>query len=273
MKIAYIVRKDCPRCANIVERIDKIIPEDWERIFENDLRRTFKDKDFSDISDIEADILFIVGGDGTVLRAAQKARGAMLGINMGSLGFLSEVELGKVEDTVYRIVRGEHKFTELMRLEIRLNGKISGYALNEVLIHSNEISKVRNFKLFIDGKYLERTRADGIIVATPVGSTSYSLSAGGPIVMPETRAMVVSYLAPVTLRIRPMVMPSTSILTVTATGRETECVIVLDGQVEIPVSKDDIITVTGSGKPYRFITFRRDFYTKLREKLLKDVVN
>ena len=273
MKVAYIVRNDCPRCVNIVERIDRILPNEWERIFENELKSSFTDKEFSDISEIEADILFIIGGDGTVLRAAQNAKGAMLGINMGSLGFLSEVELGKVEDTVFKIVRGEHKFTELMRIEIRVNGKFAGYALNEVVIHSNAISKVRNFKLYLDGKFVERTRADGIIVATPVGSTSYSLSAGGPIVMPETRAMVVSYLAPVTLRIRPMVMPSTSVLTISAIGRETECVVILDGQKEIPVSKDDSVTVTGSGKPYRFITLRRDFYTKLREKLLKDVVN
>ncbi|MCL4349868.1 MAG: NAD(+) kinase [Candidatus Thermoplasmatota archaeon] len=273
MKIAYVVRKDCPRCVNILERIDRILPNDWERVYENGLEGYVNAPEFVDIRDIEADILFIIGGDGTVLRAAQYARGAMMGINMGSLGFLSEVELGKVEDTIFRIVRGEYKFAELMRLEISVNGKMVGYALNEAVIHSDAISKVRNFKLNIDGKFVERTRADGVIVATPVGSTSYSLSAGGPIVMPETRAMVVSYLAPVTLRIRPMVMPSSSVLSINVVGKDNSSVIILDGQREIKVRDGDTVTITGSSKPYRFITFKRDFYTKLREKLLKDVVN
>ncbi len=273
MRVAYIVRKNCPRCSKIVERIDAILPDDWERIYEDELKAHFKDKEFRPLDEINADILFTIGGDGTVLLAAQKAKGAILGINMGALGFLSEVEIGRVEETIFRIVRGEHRFVEFMKLEIRVNGEIAGFAMNEATIHSNRVAKVRNFKLYLDGIFVERTRADGIIVATPIGSTSYSLSAGGPIVMPATEAMVISYLAPVTLRIRPMVVPSSSILEIAVAGQDQECTIILDGQKEIPFTSKDRVTITRSNRPFRFITIRRDFYSKLREKLLKDVVN
>ncbi|MHB1439620.1 MAG: NAD(+) kinase [Cuniculiplasma sp.] len=273
MRVAFIIRKDCPRCAKIVKRIDDILPAEWERIYEDALSPYLKVKEYRPLEEIEADILFTIGGDGTVLLAAQKSRGAILGINMGSLGFLSEVEVGRVEETVYRIIRGEHKFVEFMRLEVMLNGEIVGYAMNEVVVHSNRIAKVRNFKLYLDGSFVERTRADGIIVATPIGSTSYSLSAGGPIVMPATQAMVISYLAPVTLRIRPMVVPSTSALEILVSGSDQDCVIILDGQKEVNFKSTDKVTITRASKSYKFITLRGDFYAKLREKLLKDVVN
>ncbi len=273
MRIAYIIRKGCSRCAKVVERIDAIIPPEWERIYETELSPFLRGKDFSSMEEIEADIIFTIGGDGTVLLAAQKAKGAILGINMGSLGFLSEVEIGKVEETVYRIVRGEHRYMDFMKLEVMINGEVVGYAMNEVVIHSNKVSKIRNFKLYLDNNFVERTKADGIIVATPIGSTSYSLSAGGPIVMPATEAMVISYMAPVTLRIRPMVVPSSSVLEISVTGIEQECLIILDGQREINFSSSDRVTITRANKSYKFITFRRDFYSKLREKLLKDVVN
>ncbi len=273
MKIAYIIRKDCSRCAKIVERIDYIIPSEWERVYETGLSDFIKGKEYRPMDEIEADIIFTIGGDGTVLLAAQKAKGAILGINMGSLGFLSEVEIGKVEETVYRIVRGEHRYMEFMKLEIRFNGEPVGYAMNEVVIHSNRVSKIRNFKLYLDNNFVERTKADGIIVATPVGSTSYSLSAGGPIVMPATQAMVISYLAPVTLRIRPMVVPSSSLLEISVSGNEHDCIIILDGQREINFNSSDRLTITRASKSFKFITLRRDFYSKLREKLLKDVVN
>jgi NAD+ kinase len=273
MRIAYIIRRGCPRCAKIVKRIDDIIPSEWERIYVDELEPYLKEKEYRALDDIEADILFTIGGDGTVLMVAQRAKGAILGINMGSLGFLSEVEIGKVEETVYRIIRGEHKFIEFMRLEVMINGEVVGYAMNEVVIHSNKISKVRNFKLYLDGSFVERTRADGIIVATPIGSTSYSLSAGGPIVMPATQAMVIAYLAPVTLRIRPMVVPSSSILEILVAGTDQECTIILDGQKEINFISSDRVTITRSAKSFKFITFKKDFYSKLREKLLKDVVN
>lgn len=273
MKVAYIVRKNCPRCTKIVERIDAIIPPEWERIYENELKGAFTGKEFRALDEISADILFTIGGDGTVLLAAQKAKGAILGINMGALGFLSEVEIGRVEETIYRIVRGEHRFVEFMKLEVRINGEIVGYAMNEATLHSNRVAKVRNFKLYLDGIFVERTRGDGVIVATPIGSTSYSLSAGGPIVMPATEAMVISYIAPVTLRIRPMVVPSSSILEILVSGQDQECTVILDGQREIPFNSGDRVTITRSNRPFRFITVRRDFYAKLREKLLKDVVN
>ncbi|MGP6220526.1 NAD(+) kinase [Caldiplasma sukawensis] len=273
MRVAFIIKKNCPRCAKIVERIDAILPENWERIYERELSNYINRNSFADLEKIKADILITIGGDGTVLLAAQKAEGAILGINMGSLGFLSEVEIGRVEETIYRLIRGEHRYVDFMRLEVSINGETSGYAMNEVTLHSDHVAKVRNFKLYLDGNFVERTRADGVIVATPIGSTSYSLSAGGPIVMPETQAMVVSYIAPVTLRIRPLVVPSSSLLQIKLSGKNQQCKLILDGQREIDFSEDDTITITRSVKPYKFITLRRDFYSKLREKLLKDVVN
>ena len=272
MKVAFIIRKDCPRCAKIVERILNILPDDIETIFETEIAK-YLNVPTVPADTIEADIIITIGGDGTVLLASQKAKGAILGINMGTLGFLSEVELGNVESSIYKLIRGDYKEIEVMRLAVYVNGEFRGKCINEAVIHSRQISKVRSFKVYVDDNFVDKTRADGIIIATPMGSTSYSMSAGGPIILPSAEAMVLSFIAPVTLRIRPMVVSSNSTAIIVMGGTNEESIIILDGQEEIDIKSGDKVEIRKCEQAAKFITMRRNFFTKFREKLLKDVVN
>ena len=112
-----------------------------------------------------------------------------------------------------------------------------------------------------------------IIIATPMGSTSYSMSAGGPIILPSAEAMVLSFIAPVTLRIRPMVVSSNSTAIIVMGGTNEESIIIIDGQEEIDIKSGDRVEIRKCDQAAKFITMRRNFFTKFREKLLKDVVN
>ncbi|MEM3675866.1 MAG: NAD(+) kinase [Thermoplasmataceae archaeon] len=272
MRIAFVIRRGCDRCARIVRRIVEILPADWEIIYERETAKYLGTKP-TDLERIEADVIIAVGGDGTVLRSLQKAKGPVLGINMGSLGFLSEVEIGEVESSIYKLIRGEYKIEETMKLSVRINGVETTECSNEVVIHSRKIAKIRKFRVYVGGDFFDSTSADGMIVATPIGSTSYSFSAGGPILYPTLQAMVLTYIAPFRTKIRPMVVPSDQEIGIRLFGKDQDSLVILDGQEEIPVNENDEITISVSKNHSNFITFRTSFYEKIREKLIRNVVN
>ncbi len=272
MKIGFIVRKDCTRCANIVRRIVEILPDDWDVIYDREAARMLNRKGNS-IESMEADILITVGGDGSVLRSLQLAKGPVLGINMGSLGFLSEVEIGEVESSVYKLIKGNYKVEETMKLRLTINGTQIIDSTNEVVLHSSKIAKIRKFRLFVDGVFFDSTTSDGVIVATPIGSTSYSFSAGGPILYPTLDAMVVTYLAPFRSRSRPLVIPSSQEINLRIFGKKQSCDLIVDGQEQFAVDENDDIRITVSPERARFVTFRNSFYERIREKLIRNVVN
>ena len=272
MKIGFVIRRNCPRCAKIVERITSILPDNVETVFENEIGKFLKVPTIP-IEEMQVDIIVTIGGDGTVLHANQYAKGAILGINMGTLGFLSEIELGSVEESIYKVLRGDYKTIQTMNLSVYVNKEYKGRCINEAVIHSKKISKIRSFKVYADGNFIDRTKADGLIIATPLGSTSYSMSAGGPILLPSTESLVLTFLAPVTLRIRPMVISSSSVTEIVMGGTGEESLIILDGQREIEISSGDTVQIKKSEEGSSFITLRRNFFNKFREKLLKDVVN
>lgn len=272
MRIAFVIRKDCFRCAKIVQRILEILPEDWTCIFDNEVAKFLNVKG-KRLEDISADIIITIGGDGTALRALQRAKGPILGINMGGLGFLTEIEIGEVERSIYKLMRGEYGIDRALKLKVTINGQEVQNCTNEVVVHTSKISKIRKFNIYVNGNFIGSTSADGVIVATPVGSTSYSFSAGGPILLPMLDAMVVSYLAPFGARIRPIVVPSESEVQIMLIGKEQESLVILDGQVEIPVTSADDIRVSISENKAEFLSLNGSFYDRLREKLIKHVVN
>ncbi|MDS0257740.1 NAD(+) kinase [Thermoplasmatales archaeon AK] len=272
MKVAFVIRKNCERCARIVSRIIDILPHDWEIVYDRESAKFLGTRP-TDLDRIEADAIIAVGGDGTVLRSLQLAKGPVLGINMGSLGFLSEVEIGEVESSIYRLIRGEYKIERTMKLSVKINGVETLECSNEVVIHSRKIAKIRKFRVYVGGDFFDSTSADGMIIATPIGSTSYSFSAGGPILYPSLQAMVLTYIAPFRTKIRPMVVPSDQEINVKLFGKDQDSLIILDGQEEIPVNENDDITVSVSRNYTNFITFRNSFYERIREKLIRNVVN
>ncbi|GGM72410.1 inorganic polyphosphate/ATP-NAD kinase [Thermogymnomonas acidicola] len=272
MRVAFVIRKGCERCARIVRRIVEILPEDWEVIYDRECARFLGGKG-QELERIEADIIVTVGGDGTALRALQNSKGPVLGINMGGLGFLTEVEIGEVEKSIYRIIRGDYRIERAMKLKVTVNGIRTKDCTNEVVVHTRKVSKIRKFNIYVSGHFLDSVSADGVIVATPIGSTSYSYSAGGPILLPSLRAMVISYLAPFGSRIRPVVVPTERSIRIRLVGRDQDSLVILDGQEEIPVHAGDDIEISVSENYAEFVTLERSFYQRMREKLIKYVVN
>ncbi len=272
MKIGFVIRKDCGRCAKIVKRIVELLPPDWELVFQKEITK-YTDFRGVGIDKIEADIIVTVGGDGTVLWTFQYAKGPILGINMGGLGFLSEVEIGEIEGAIYKLMRQEYTIDRSRKLKVTLNGEDLISATNEVLIHSDRIAKIRKFTIFTEKSFIDRVAADGVIVATPIGSTSYSYSAGGPILYPSLDAMVISYIAPFASRSRPIVIPVDEEIRIRLIGNDQSCKIIIDGQTEYEMNSGDDLRIGKSDEYAEFVTLRRSFFDRVREKLVKNVVN
>lgn len=214
------------------------------------------------------DTLVCIGGDGTMLRAMQGYKGPIFGVNAGVLGFLTEASGDDIEASLERILRGDILIDSRMKLMTLFGERRLPDAVNEVVLHTDQVAKMREFDLSIRGEHVGRVRADGVMVATPTGSTSYALSAGGPIIHPGMDAMVVVSLAPFSLTVKPTVLPGES--TIDITPVEKDCVLVVDGQVSVAVPKNECVHISRSQVRARFIRFRPVFFPRLSRRLFQE---
>jgi NAD+ kinase len=224
----------------------------------------------------ETDLLICVGGDGTVLSAARSVAPLsvpILGINMGRLGFLSELAPEEVSGRLPEILLGRFRIEELSMLRAELPAQdeapsIELHAMNDVTIGRGAVARPVSLSLAIDAVHVFNVRADGIIVATATGSTGYNLSAGGPVLPPASREIIVTAVAPHLSRVRPLVLPGESILTI-AVESDHEAILSVDGQVNRPMASGSAIQIQCS--PYRAHLVRlgsaADFYNRLNHYL------
>jgi NAD+ kinase len=215
------------------------------------------------------ELVISVGGDGTVLRNIAKMKDPLpiLGINMGTLGFLVDVEPEDAIDTIEEILYG-FSYLERMRVDVFLNGELIETATNEIAIMSAKPAKIIQFRVHVSDCLLDDMRADGVVFATPTGSTAYAMSAGGPIVNPRVNAIVVVPVAPFKLSSRPWVIPSDSEITVRLSAPEKEAVIAIDGQKSYRIRPDDIVKLKKSKFPARFVKISDTcFYERVQKKL------
>ncbi|WP_294097274.1 NAD(+)/NADH kinase [uncultured Cetobacterium sp.] len=220
---------------------------------------------------LDADFAVIIGGDGTLLRASKtlikNSRIDIFAVNAGSLGFLTEIKAEEFQPTFNNYLKGLVKIESRQLLEVFLKGeKID--ALNEVVISKEKASsKILNIEMCMENTKICSYKADGIIVATPTGSTAYSLSAGGPIVMPQIEAMVVTPLAPHNLATRPIIISGKERLILTL-NPEQKGSIIIDGENEREIEKGEKIEIYYSHKKINLILPEgRDYYGILRDKL------
>jgi NAD+ kinase len=221
------------------------------------------------------DLLVVLGGDGTILRVARELHGAatpILGVNLGSLGFLTSTPLKKLESAVRSVLRGECTLSSRATLQMRVRrGKRSfptQHALNDVVLSRSSVSRVVKVEVSVDGQLLTAYYCDGIIFATPTGSTAYSMSAGGPILTPETKAFVITPICPHPFNDRPLVVPFGTVATVRLLSVAGKPLLTVDGQVQKMLKVEDVVEITGGTRTVQLVTLRgRSYYDVLREKL------
>jgi len=215
------------------------------------------------------DFIVSIGGDGTILRTIHKMADPVpiLGINMGTLGFLVDVEPADAETTIKRLLSG-FVVDERSRLKMLINGVCMPRATNEIALITASPAKMIEFEILVDGSLMEDFRADGVIIATATGSTAYAMSAGGPIVDPRVDAIVLVPMAPFKLSSRPWVMPGGSVIEVRLKLPEKEALVVVDGQSSTSVSSQDRIVISKAKTPARFVKVAEGgFYAKVKSKL------
>ena len=216
---------------------------------------------------MDVDLVLAVGGDGTVLRALQRTTAKVLGVNSGSLGFLTQITADEFPEALARLARKEYAVEERVKVAVRVDGKRLFDCTNEAVLHTAQIAKIRDFEVWLNDTLAQKVRADGIIVATPTGSTSYNLSVGGPIVDPRGEALVISAIAPFKVASRPIVVPTDADVGVKV-AKPKGCLLVLDGQHEVALAGTEDVRFTGSKARARLVKFADDFYERIEHKLV-----
>ncbi len=217
----------------------------------------------------EADLVLSLGGDGTMLRSVRLLEGSpvpVLGVNLGSLGYLTQVEPDRLTDSLERFVAGSEsggwKLDQRMMLDVAVNGVVIGRALNEAVVENSESGHTVRLLARIDGEPFTYYAADGLIVATPTGSTAYSLSARGPIVSPRHRAMLLTPVSPHMLFDRTLVLDPSEIIEIEVSGHRA-AELVLDGQSVAALEDGDVVACSPSESTANFVRFGDERYHQI----------
>jgi NAD+ kinase len=227
------------------------------------------------LADCDLDLAIVAGGDGTLLSMARIAAPQgipLLGVNLGSLGFLTELQRDELFDGLEEVFAGRYSVEQRQTLRVRLTRE--GHAdeehalLNDVVITKSALARMIRIELKVDDAQVAVYTSDGLIVSTPTGSTAYSLSAGGPILDPRMGAYVIAPICPHTMTYRPLVVPADVRLRIALLTDDEEAYLTLDGQIGYPLIRGDNIEVDNHPHPVRLIRVAgRDFFEVLRRKL------
>lgn len=223
----------------------------------------------------QADPIVTLGGDGTLIGVARHVHGKsplLVGVNFGHLGFLTEVAPAKLFETLEEVLEGRILSEErrLLNTVILRDGKViaESQAVNDVVVQKEARSRLLDFDFSVDGEDVARIRADGLIIATPTGSTAYSLAAGGSIAHPSLEVVLVTPICPHSLTNRPLILPSQSTFKVTVPVVIGEVLTIIDGQLSFPLEAGDVVQVKKSEQAVRYVRARdKRYFDILRTKL------
>jgi NAD+ kinase len=219
--------------------------------------------------------IVVLGGDGTLLSVARHYASLevpIFGVNVGGLGFLTEISLDELYPSMEKVLAGKYAVEERMMLTARLHrqGKVSWekHFLNDAVINKGALARIVDLATWIDGEFLTTYRADGLIVSTPTGSTAYTLSAGGPIVYPTLRHIILIPICPFTLSNRPIILPDTVTVTVTFEEEVQDAYLTLDGQEGQALQREDRVEMSVAPQNLKLILSpQRSYFEILRTKL------
>lgn len=288
MKIAlitnYNISEKAAAAMTVAERLVKhgtklLIPSNYR----DRIERMHKQRAYMNFESLQtvynnADMIIVLGGDGTIMESARKAalRGTpVLGINLGRVGYLAELEMNELH-LLDAVMEGKYRLDEraMLNAEIVSGGgqkvKQVGYALNDAVISNGFVSRIIDLQLSEGGTFINNYRADGLIIATPTGSTAYSMSAGGPVADPRISCFCVTPVCPHMLSARPILFPDDAVLEVKhVCKREKVLYLTLDGKLNYELMRNDVVRITKSELTASIIRVKdRSFYDKLRQKSL-----
>jgi|Deesub1362A_J573_1020465.scaffolds.fasta_scaffold00618_21 NAD+ kinase len=267
-RIAIIVKKDDELSLSVAKKAIEMMKDSAELIADEYSAEKLSLRG-EKIEDMECDAILVIGGDGTILRICQNLKNniPILGINTGEIGFLADLNLDEIKYAV-DLLLGDFEVEEKCRISAEVKGQVLPPALNEAVIITERPSKMLRVKVYLNDELLEDFRADGVIVATPTGSTAYSMSAGGPIIHPNVESFVIVPLAPHKLSSRPWVVSSENEIKVVPTRVGKDALLVLDGQYVRGLREGEEVTFTKHPSPARFVKTRYSFSEKVRKKLM-----
>ena len=222
----------------------------------------------------ESRFVVVLGGDGTLLAAARavaKAGIPVLGVNLGSLGFLTEVPLSDLYATLEAVDQNccGTEARSMLQCQLLREGKCVAqyHALNDVVVNKSSIARLADFDLYINEDFVSNYKADGLIVATPTGSTAYSLAAGGPVLMPSVEGFVITPVSPHSLTHRPLVVRDSVEISIVVKAAEEHAFLSVDGQVGMPLMDGDRVTCKKSEHKVQLLRMKKTFFDVLRTKL------
>ncbi|MBZ0327383.1 MAG: NAD kinase [Altibacter sp.] len=260
------------------KNVEIVIEENFLDIINlhQDITKNFSGVDtFSELDD-SYDLFFSIGGDGTILKSVTFVRDLgipIVGINTGRLGFLATIQKEEIAQSINQILNGDYSISERSVLTIETepnNTEIHplNFALNEVAVNRKNTTSMIKVETLVNDKYLTSYWSDGLIVATPTGSTGYSLSCGGPVIDPSTNSIVITPIAPHNLNARPLVIPDNSVISLKVSGREKSYLVSLDSRIAT-LENETTIVIKKAPFPINLVQLHDDSFIKtLRKKLL-----
>ena len=223
----------------------------------------------------KADLIIVFGGDGTFLHTSLNFIGTgipLMGINLGRIGFLTEIETNELSEALDDIVNKNYtvESRNTLQVSIKRDDKVinNKYAINDVVINRGADGEMLKVNMHINNEFVNSYRGDGIIVSTPTGSTAYSFSAGGPIINPKVKAILITPLSPHAVHVKPMVISDDEVINIDVEGKKDKIYLTTDGRNSIKIKNEDIIEIKSSEQEISLIKFPdRTFYTILRNKM------
>lgn len=274
MRIGVVARLDMEESIQLAEKIvDFLLERNVETLLDSSIVKMLNKYDelSCPLDKMDVDIIITIGGDGTILRTQSfisPKKIPLFGINMGTVGFLTEIDPQDAFKAIIEVLAGNYFIERRTQLQIRHNNKLHS-ALNEVVLMTLKPAKMLDMEISVDDEIVEELRADGLIIATPSGSTAYAMSGGGPIVDPRVEAFLIVPICPFKLGSRPTVVPDDSCIKVKLLKEGKKAIAVIDGQSDEEISYMDEIIFAKSDNYACFVRLTNDFYKKVREKLLK----
>lgn len=221
------------------------------------------------------DLMLVLGGDGTMIATARMlgdTQAPVIGVNYGGLGYLAEFPIEELFPALEAILAGKYKVQQrlMLRVELWRGDELvtQNRVLNDVVVNKSALARIIEIEAYLNKQFVNLFRADGLIVATPTGSTAYNLSAGGPIIYPSMNAMVITPICPFTLSNRPIVVPDDSVIEVRLTTEKEEVALTLDGQVGVSLAAHDRVLIKKSNTAFNLVQPpNRNYFEVLRNKL------